>query len=189
MGARSGSGFFLGALAMKIHSPLLSLTDEYYVHIGAALHRWATLEYILMAIIWEALKLDNKAGRVLTVGMNIPTLTGILRNLHRRWVTDVAIAKDLRSLCNKIKDHVEFRNYIAHGVWTTNPDDEKRTPWLNYMKDAENRILPGAEAVTPLMLNAFAQNVAGLVTQADDLLGRIRRAPTPLLDTSDEQSL
>ena len=165
----------------------MTLPDTYYVHIGAALHRWATLEYMLMTIIWEALKLDNKAGRVLTVGMNVPTLTGILRNLPRRWVTDPTIAKDIRSLCSEIKDHVEFRNYLAHGIWTVDPKDETHTPWLNYMKDGQDRILPGSEAVKPETLRVFSDLVGALVHQAGDILKRVRAAPPPLLDTTDEQ--
>jgi hypothetical protein len=187
-GAKASRAYFCGAMMAQIHAPIPSLTDDYYVHIGAALHRWATLEYQLMTIIWEALKLDNKTGRVLTVGMNCPTLTGILRNLHRRWVTDKAITSDIRELCNDIKKTVPFRNYLAHGIWTADPKHEKVTPWLNYMKDGDERILPGAEQVTPQMLADFASVVQTLNIRASDLLKRIRSAPPPLLDTSDEQN-
>ena len=168
---------------MQIHSPLSVLPDSYYVHIGSALQKWAILEYMLMTIIWEALKLDNKAGRALTVGMNIPTLTGILRNLHRQWVTDPAITEDIRVLCNDIKEHVVTRNNLVHGIWTADHQAENRVPHLNYMKEAAQRILPHAEAVKPEQLRDFAEIVNILVNRSSGLLTRIRNAPAPMPDT------
>lgn len=173
----------------QIHSALLSLTDPYYLHMGTALHRWATLEYQLMNIIWAALGLDSKTGRVLTVGMNLPTLSGVLRNLPRRWITDPSISKEIRSICDHIREEVAFRNFLAHGVWSADPNDPNRTPWLNYMKDAKERILPGAEQVSPKLLRQFAERVGKLNHRAEHLLKQIRSAPPPSLDKDDKQIL
>jgi hypothetical protein len=171
-----------------IHSVLLSLHDSYHAPIGSILTKWATLEHQLQAIIWAALDLDNKAGRVLTVGMGSKTLVGVIKNLHRRWVTDPTIKQELNSLANAVREHSEMRNYLAHGIWTIDPINPDDTPWLNYMKDGEHRILPGAEQVTPEQLAEYAKIIATLNERAEEILLKIKDAPPPWPDISDEQS-
>ena len=174
-------------MAEIIHAPLLRLPDTYYPPIGAILHGWATLEYLLKSIIWDALGLDDPTGRVLTVGMNIQPLVGILRNLPRRWVTDPSMTDDIRSLCNDTEEAAKFRNAIVHGVWTADPNDPELIPWLSFMKEGAERILPTTQQIGPDYLCQFAQTVHQLNQRADTLVERIRNAPAPLLDTPDER--
>lgn len=170
------------------HNVILSLDDRYHAPIGSILTKWATLEHQLQVIIWAALGLDNKTGRVLTVGMGSKTLVGILKNLHRRWITDPTIKQELNLLANDVRKHSEMRNFIAHGIWTIDGNNPADIPWLNYMKEGEHRILPGAEQITPEQLTDYSEVIASLNKTASDLLKKIRNAPPPLPDTTDEQT-
>lgn len=47
---------------VQIHKVLKILPDDYYTQIGAIVAKWATLEYLLQTIIWNAMKLGKKRG-------------------------------------------------------------------------------------------------------------------------------
>jgi hypothetical protein len=143
-------------MAVLVQALAFSLTDPYYLHIGAIVHKWATMEYLLQNIIWRAMGLDREQGRVLTIGMGVEVLSGVLRNLPRKWITDQKIKDDLQALLKLVKDHVEYRNYLVHGVWTADLEKKDDPPWLNYMKTGEQRIMPGAEQLSPESLHNFA---------------------------------
>lgn len=172
---------------MQTHRLTLSLSDQYYLHIGAVIHRWATLEYLMMAIIWKSMGLGNKEGRVLTVGMGTQVLAGILRNLPRKWITDEAIVKKLKQLTDEVSEHHELRNYLAHGVWTY-PEDKAapRVPFLNFMKSGEHRLLPGGEPVTPEQLAILARSIGELNQLADEIHSALPGPAASSLSTPEE---
>lgn len=167
----------------QIHSLAISLTDPYYTAIGAIAMRWAALEYILQNIIWRAMKLDNKQGRVLTIGMNTQPLTGIIRNPPRRWVTDEKIKADIKSLLEDIDTWVEWRNSIVHGVWTSDPTKPTEAPWLNYMKKGHERLLPSAEQVTPAYMDHIAEAISTLNERALAILNSVGGVQPPSQET------
>jgi len=167
---------------VRVQRVALELDEPYYTEIGAILHKWATLEYLLQNIIWRAMKLDNKQGRVLTMGMGINGLVGILRNLPRRWISDEGIAAELSKLIKAVQDKVEMRNYLSHGVWTIDPQDASQTPQLNYMRIGSERIMPGAEAITPDQLREFAMVVTKLDEWAHGILVTIGGVDAPATD-------
>jgi len=164
---------------VRVQRVVLELGEPYYTEIGAILHKWATLEYLLQNIIWRAMGLDNKKGRVLTLGMGINTLLGVLRNLPRRWINDKTITAQLGDLIREVSLKVEMRNHLSHGIWTVDPDDASQTPQLNYMKTGPDRITPGAEPITPVQLREFAGVVAILCQCAERLLQAVGGVDTP----------
>ena len=164
---------------VQIHSLLLSLEDPYYLQLGAIAQQWAALEYQLQNIIWRAMGLDNKQGRVLTVGMSPDALSGVLRNLPRQWITDDNIKIELKELLNDIKDNIEWRNAFIHGIWTADANKPDDLPWLNYIKSGEERILPRAQQVTPEYLHLFAQTVDALNHRASAILEAIGGVQPP----------
>ena len=154
---------------------LLSLNDDYYMPIGAILSKWATLEYQLHEIIWAAMRIGLKEGRTLTIGMGMQGTLGVMRNLHRQWVLDKPIQEEIASLAKTVAELSEKRNYIAHGVWMAMGDDANAVPHLTYMKTGAERVLPGAEPLTPSDLHAFALQIQTLNQQAEDILVKIKR--------------
>jgi hypothetical protein len=137
-------------------------------------------------IIWRALGLDNKEGRVLTGGMGTQVLCGILRNLPKRWITDEGVKKALAELVEFASGRADARNYLAHGIWTEHPE-VPGTPYLNFMKTGEQRIMPAAQAVKPAELEVFGDaldRVNRLAIQIIHALGADACAPMP--DTSGE---
>ena len=154
----------------KVGSICLTLDDGLYAGIGAVISRWATLEFLLQNIIWRAMGLENAQGRVLTVGMPIEKLAGILRNLPNRWITDETVKADLKALLDDIRETVDLRNYLAHGIWTTYPDEQHKTPHLNFMKTGPQKIMPGAQPITAEELRLTAESIHLLNVRASVIL-------------------
>lgn len=161
-----------------------SLRDPYYIHIGAIIHRWATLEYLLQNIIWKAMDLDREQGRVLTMGMGTQAICGVLRTLPKKWVTEKHIQDDLKELLDLVWERKEFRNYLAHGVWTAETGKKDGHPWLNYMKSGDERITPGAEEITPELLRDLAQLVDEMNQKALALLKKLGGPQPPSREKS-----
>lgn len=157
-------------------APLLSMTAEYYVHIGAIVSRWAVLEYQLLEIIWLTMGLGRKRGRTLTIGMKLTVIIGILRTLPRKWVTDKELRAEIISIADAVQKHSEYRNFLAHGVWVARPDEDPNTavPHLTYMKSAENRITPGIEPVTLGALYGFAERIHEINLRCQTLVNTLK---------------
>lgn len=151
---------------------MLSLTDNYYVVIGACLSRWAALEYEIQNIIWAAMGLTIEEGRVLTVGMGLQALVGISRNLGKRVIKDEQIKKEIEELMDRVWEYYDFRNNLAHGIWTfieSNP-----VPHLTYMKEAHHRFVPGIEPITTQQMFTFSQDVLGFCQKAEEIAVKLR---------------
>ena len=173
---------------MRVGEVLGVLPDEYNTQIGAIIMKWATLEFQMMAIIWQAMGLDNVEGRVLTVGMGTQALCGILRNLPKRWITDDITKQKVEELVKAVGKSTDSRNYLAHGIWSQFKDDP--LPYLNFMKQAEHRILPAAQAVSPNELKDFSQHIDQMNRLTTEILHRLgyNDVAPPLPDTPGEQN-
>lgn len=171
----------------RVGNVLLHLPDDHYTQIGAIISKWATLEFQMMAIIWRAMALDNSEGRVLTVGMGTQVLCGILRSLPKKWIAEDGVKTDLIKLTDAVSKYSEGRNFLAHGIWTMFPGDP--APYLNFMKQAEHRILPAAQPVKPEDLKLFSQILDQLNVLANSIVARLGgdvAAASP--DRPDEQN-
>jgi hypothetical protein len=101
----------------QIHTIPLDIPARHYGAIGQVVAQWARLEYMLQALIWRAMGLDNKQGRVLTVAMPGRALFGALRSLELRWIKDRQTANAIRTLARDAQRLKDERDAIAHGVW------------------------------------------------------------------------
>ena len=173
---------------MRIGKVIPVLPDEYNTQIGAIIAKWATLEFLMMTIIWRAMGLDNEEGRVLTVGMGTNVLLGILRNLPKRWIADDLTKKEVADLVKAVGESVEARNYLAHGVWTRFEGDP--LPYLNFMKQGDHRILPAAQPVSPSQLQSISRVFDDMIILAHQILQRLGPGDVapPLPDIHGEQN-
>ena len=143
----------------RIQTVPLDIPNEYYSAIGAVLAKWALLEWQVQNVIWSSIGIGPKEGRTLTIGMHSQTLTAILRNLPRKWITDASLNKEVIALADGMKALVPSRNYLAHGIWAYDENDPKQKLHLQFMKEGKHRILPGSEPWEPQHLRLIAANI------------------------------
>jgi hypothetical protein len=153
------------------------LTPEILSGIGEIVARWGYLQHQLGVIIRVALGLKKDVGRVLTVGMELGVLCGVLRTLSKtdRWVKDEKTRNDIKKLANDIQEAAEHRNNYAHGVFGYT--EESPTQFVRFLfKQAEHRVTPDIEIITPTSLKVFATEARNLWVRAQELTHRLKRA-------------
>lgn len=155
------------------------LPEDYYTAIGEIIFRWAQLEYQMQEIIWRAMRLDNKQGRTLTIGMDARTLSAIVSSLHKRWLDTPQEKQRAGSIAKGVRKLADFRNNIAHGSWQFPEGGNQKDVWLIYQR--EDRILPKAKQHEPPFLRRQAKILAALNRKAQDLIYDldIRNEETP----------
>jgi hypothetical protein len=156
------------AMAERSFANLLALPKEYYAAIGEVIFRWAQLEYQIQEIIWRAMGIDNKQGRTLTIGMDTKTLSAILRNLPKRWLTTARDKQRANSIALRLRRLGKFRNALAHGSWQFPEGGNKIDAWLHYMK--ENRLMPTAKKHTVQEIQDHANKLRRLNEKAQDFI-------------------
>jgi hypothetical protein len=104
---------------------VMNLKAEYYPALGEFIFRVAQLETQLHEILWRAIGIGNKEGRVLTIGSPIKAIRGMLYNvtsdqMNGRWLdrkTQASLVQRIETLLMKAKPFADLRNKIAHGSW------------------------------------------------------------------------
>jgi len=71
---------------------VLNLPQQYYLAIGEFMFRVGQLEVQMQEILWRAIDVDNKQGRVLTVGTAAKTIRSMLQTVvsddaRGQWIT------------------------------------------------------------------------------------------------------
>ena len=153
----------------------LKLPDRYYAPIGETLYRWALLEFQIQAVIWRALGINNKQGRILTVGMDARVLVGILRTLMRYAAANKIEARMMKSLADDTQNLADSRNILAHGAWMYPIGGNPSDVYLHYMKKAHERIVPFAQKYRPRQITATATKIRKLNERAGRLIKRIEK--------------
>ena len=102
---------------------VLNLPTDYYLAIGEFIFRSGQLEVQMQEILWRAIDLDNKQGRVLTAGTGANPIRSMLQTVisddaKGTWIAEhtpegKAIIDAISSLVSKSKDFSELRNRIA----------------------------------------------------------------------------
>ena len=158
-----------GVLAMVILSKLVvQLPAKYYARIGEITFRWATLEFQLQEIIWLVMGLDNKQGRVMTVGMDVTPLVAIFKNLTNRWIDNPTYRQEVNSIGNSIKKLKSWRNAIVHGIWCETISKPHRVD-LHHLYEPHQRLMPEATHLTPSELSAIAADLGHLNARLEAL--------------------
>jgi hypothetical protein len=136
---------------------VMDLPQDYYAAIGEFMFRTAQLEMQLHEILWRAISIDNKQGRVLTVGREAGAdirrmlNTVISEKSAGRWLSPKTaegsrFIREIESLTKDAKDFIEFRNNLAHGAWQSPVGARDSRPQLLFMKTSDEKILARFDA-------------------------------------------
>jgi hypothetical protein len=129
----------------QMHVPVMRLPSRYYRQIGEFIFRYAQLEYQLHEIVWALLRLEYKAGRILTVGSESRVLRAQIATILKsvKWVKDPGLITEIKAISGVAADYYERRNYLAHGTWQAPwRATSKTSPRLHRMVSAEERLMP-----------------------------------------------
>src|SRR5688572_830707 len=105
----------------------IDLPKSYYPAIGEIISRCAILEGEMRVIIWRAASMDNKLGRVLTVGMKAKVLIATMKNVANHWGGHPFFKQEMNSIANRANELVADRNFVAHGVWGYPKNGNRKT--------------------------------------------------------------
>lgn len=130
---------------------VMDLPQDYYAAIGEFMFRTAQLEMQLHEILWRAINIDNKQGRVLTVGLGADIRrilnTVISAKSAGRWLSrDSRFIREIGSLTKSTEKFVAFRNKLAHGAWQARVGDRDSQPQLLFMNTSDEKILAKFDA-------------------------------------------
>ena len=132
---------------IRIYSNAPDLPENYYSAIGEIIFRWAQLEHQMQEIIWHAVGIGPKEGRMLTVGMNERTLSAMLSTLSLRWLVNVTEKRMARTIIKGVNHNADFRNQLAHGSWQYPEGGKSGDVYLHYMREnKQHRLMPLAQA-------------------------------------------
>jgi hypothetical protein len=87
--------------------------------IGDIMVRWSLLEFQLGNLAVCCLDIPKDAGRVLTIGMDIAVVLGVLKTaIHdATWVKDKDLRNDILAIVRDVMDSKQKRHAYAHGVY------------------------------------------------------------------------
>lgn len=130
---------------------VLNLPHQYYLAIGEFMFRAGQLEVQMQEILWRAIDLDNRQGRVLTVGTAAKTVRAMLQTVvsdeaREQWIKKhtpkgKTIIQRICSLVHKSKEFADLRNKIAHGSWQSPVRGDKSDARLVYMRERDEKYL------------------------------------------------
>lgn len=166
---------------VRIDEAAVNLPHEYYPAIGEFVFRYAQLEYLLNEIVWRCMDIDNKQGRVLTIGSDISVLIGTINTVlgTPRWVQSNHIKGEAGNILKVVKDNKALRNQLAHGSWQFPKNGSPANVFMHYMKEADDRIVPTAKRLTPETLHKASGKLKATIERAKRLILEIERARPP----------
>jgi hypothetical protein len=151
----------------------VDLPSRYYPAMGEIIARCAILENQMRHIIWRASGIDNRLGRVLTVGMEANVLIATVKNLSDKWGGHATIKQGMNSVANQARPLFKERNLVAHGIWGY-PIGRKPRIWRFYrMFEAQDRVMPAAVKKSPKDLAKIAAQLRRLNLRAEELIGSL----------------
>jgi len=146
---------------------------EYFSSVGEVAIRWSRLEYQMSVLARVGFKLGKDEQRSLIIGMDMTTLTGVLRAVVQGWVKDQVLARDLTAPANDIAKLRNRRGDFVHGLyghWLGRPQ-----PWqLFKLKSPKQRGNIASEQISPEIISRFAADLRALQVRAQDLTSRLK---------------
>lgn len=118
-GGKQTGATMTGSHKVEIADMVSSISDELACEIGHLIQRCAFLECELHSALTELVQLGLKEGRYVVRAARIPEYLTMISNLlalHRR--KQPFNLNRFRKVCQGLKD---FRDQVAHGVWTFSP--------------------------------------------------------------------
>jgi hypothetical protein len=146
---------------------------EYFSAVGEVAIRWSRLEYQMSVLARVGFKLGKDEQRSLIIGMDMTTLTGVLRAVAKGWVQDRVLARDLTALADDIAELRNRRGDLVHGLygyWLGKPK-----PWqLFKLKSPKQRGNIASEEISPEIISNFGAELRALQVRAQDLTKRLK---------------
>lgn len=138
-------------MAVVICDFVMDLPHEYYPCLGEFMFRCSQLEMQMHEILWRAMNIGNKEGRVLTIGAGAQTIRGMLSTVtsdetqgmwlsRKRDKIERRLIQEIDSLVSRSRDFTELRNRIAHGSWQSPLGDHSDVQLL-FMKEQSEKYL------------------------------------------------
>lgn len=149
--------------------------NEYFSAVGEVALRWSRLEYQMSVLCRVGFRLGKDEQRSLIIGMDMTTLTGVLRAVARGWVNDRPLARDLGVLADDIANLRDRRGVLVHGLygyWAGSPKTWK----LFKLKSPKQRGNIASEDISPGAIAEFAAELRALQIRAQDLTTRLKAA-------------
>jgi len=164
---------------VKANFTIDKLSNDILRGIGDIIARWGYPPFQLGVLIRVALGLRKATGRVLTIGMEVGVLCGVLRTISKtdRWIKDKTTRDQIKTLAKDVQNAVENRNDYAHGVFGVDTDKSPQRFSRLLVKQAEHRVSPKWEVITPDSLNQIALEARGLWIRAEALADRLKKKP------------
>jgi len=158
----------------QIDDPVMALPPAYYMAIGEFMFRFAQIEYQMHEIVWMALDLSYKAGRVLTIGTEIRVLCGMVTTIVSEpiWIKNKYRTQEMNSIAGKARKLSTLRNRLAHGSWQ-GPGGDSQKARLHFMKETHERILPRYD---PKLDDRYIAKKAGEVGDLNERARKLIRA-------------
>lgn len=135
-------------MAIVINDFVMNLPHEYYPAIGEFMFRCGQLEHQMHNILWAAIDLDPKKGRLLTIGSPVKTMRAMLRTsvspeMRGHWIpnTEKALIQGICSVAQRSKEFTDFRNKIAHGAWQYPVRGKSTNTSLIFVKEQNEKFL------------------------------------------------
>jgi len=138
-----------------------SIPKSHYKGVGEIVARWAMLEHHIERLLWKALNLDNKKGRLLTHSLGTRAKIQMLKTITLRWIASPKEQKEVRAIAKAADRLANRRHAIAHGIWG-HPLGKPTQIHLFYMREGHQRILPQVERIKASDLARVATAVRAL---------------------------
>jgi hypothetical protein len=146
---------------------------DYFSAVGEVAIRWSRLEYQMSVLARVGFKLGKDEQRSLIIGMDMTTLTGVLRAVAQGWVKDRTLAQALAALADDTARLRNRRGDLVHGLYGHWLGSTK--PWqLFKLKSPKQRGNMASEEISPEAIRRFAAELRTLQVRAQDLTTRLK---------------
>lgn len=146
---------------------------EYFLAVGEVAIRWSRLEYQMSVLARVGFNLGKDEQRSLIIGMDMTTLTGVLRAVAKGWIKDKVLAQDLTTLADDIAKLRNRRGDLVHGLyghWLAKPKSWQ----LFKLKSPKQRGNISTEEISPEIIARFGAQLRDLQVRAQDLTRRLK---------------
>lgn len=130
----------------QLNDFVMNLPHQYYPAIGEFIFRCGQLENQLHEILWRAIDINNKQGRVLTIGTDAKVVRGMLSTVTSDeskgfWIpiSEKTLRQTINSLVKNSKEFTKLRNKIAHGTWQSPVGGKAHDVRLLFMKEQDEK--------------------------------------------------
>lgn len=130
---------------------VMHLPQDYYPCLGEFMFRCSQLESQMHEVLWRAVNIGNREGRILTIGTANKALRGMLQSvtsdqmrghcLSKATARERKLIQEINSLVSKSREFTELRNRMAHGSWQSPIKGRYEDVQLLFMREQNEKYL------------------------------------------------